>query len=472
MPPVILLSSAFALWAAVLLASVPSLKLGLHLADQVAAPHLFISYALILLAWALGGPVAATVLSSAAGLVLIYLALATRDASYLMQAAFHMAFFVAIVYFLYSVQKTANDRLTAAEKIEGDINLVREEIERETARERSLGVKIDRFLNFQHFVDTLKDAPSPPAIAERIVREAHSVFPKAEDAALYVLDDQRHELERLAASGKADDPAAPFRGTQYDQWVLRRARPIVVEDTATDFRFFGAERASEGGRMRSLCSHPLMTENKVLGVLRVWSSRPDVFSSDDLRLLDVLAGIGAVTLRNKLLFDRMSDLAVHDSLTGLYRGGVFQEKLREEILRAERAGGVFSLVLLDIDYFKRYNDEYGHAAGDLVLKTLASLLGPCLGPRDWSARYGGEEIVVVSPGADGTKADALAEKIRLAVMSHRFALRKMTGTVTASFGVASYPADGRSAEEVFAAADKRLYQAKQSGRNRVCGATS
>lgn len=472
MPPVLLLSSAFVLWAVVLLEYVPVLKLNLHLADQVVAPHLFVSYVLILLAWALGGPLAATVLSAGTGLILVYMAMATKDACYLLQGLFHVFFFVIIVYFLYGVQRRANNRLMAAEKIEGDINLVRSEIDREAARERSLGIKIDRFLNFQHFVDLLKDAPSSSAIAERIVRESHSVFPKAEDVALYVLDENRQELERLAASGKADDPAAPFRGTVYDQWVLRRARPIVVEDTATDFRFFGAERASDGGRMRSLCAQPLMTENKVLGVLRVWSSRPDVFSSDDLRILDVLAGIGGVTLRNRLLFDRMSELAIRDSLTGLYSGRTFSERLRVEIAQASRSGGVFSLIVFDIDHFKRYNDEFGHSAGDLVLKTLASLIGPCLESGDWAARYGGEEFVVISPGSDAAKAMKLAEMIRLAVNAYRFALRKMTGTVTASFGVATFPADGRTAEELFEAADKRLYRAKQSGRNRVCGATS
>lgn len=463
---------AFGAWAALALSGLGPLKLGLHLADQATAPHLFISYALLLLSWPLSGPIGALTVSTGTGLVLLYLALAVRDGSYLLQAFFHIIFFVAVVYFLYGVQRRVNNRLAAIEKIEGEINLTRQEIGREAARERTLGVKIDRFLNFQHFMDLLKEAPNSAVIAERIVRECHSVFPKSEEVVLYYLDEGRRELERAACSAKADDPSAPLRGSVYDRWVLRHARPVLVEDTATDFRFFGAERSSGQGRMRSLCAHPLMTENKVLGVLRIWSSRPLVFSSDDLRLMDVLAGVGAVTLRNRLLYDRMSELAVRDSLTGLYSGRYFHDRLSREMEQAGRAGGTLSLIVFDIDYFKRYNDEYGHAAGDLVLKTIAGLLTPCLGAGDWAARYGGEEFVVVSPGTAAPKALVLAETIRQSVMGHRFALRKMTGLVTASFGVASFPDDAADAESLFAAADRRLYQAKESGRNRVCGATS
>jgi diguanylate cyclase (GGDEF)-like protein len=219
--------------------------------------------------------------------------------------------------------------------------------------------------------------------------------------------------------------------------------------------------------LRSLCASPLVTENKVLGVVRVNSSRAGTFNADDLRLLDVISGLGAVTLRNLLLYAKMEELAIRDSLTGLYVNRYFQERLAEEISRAFLDKTSFSLILLDIDYFKKYNDEYGHSAGDLVLRNISTLISHCVEPSDIVARYGGEEFIVLLPNRKKKEAALFAEKIRSEIEKNRFMLRRAEGRVTASLGVATFPDEGRTKEEIIWAVDKKMYKAKSQGRNQV-----
>jgi diguanylate cyclase (GGDEF)-like protein len=165
----------------------------------------------------------------------------------------------------------------------------------------------------------------------------------------------------------------------------------------------------------------------------------------------------------------MDELAIRDGLTGLYLNRYFQERLNEEIQRAMYGKTEFSLLLLDIDFFKRFNDEYGHAAGDIVLKSTASLIQHALEPGDMVARYGGEEFVALLPGKTGKQALAVAEKIRKQIEKHKITLRRGETHLTASLGISAFPDKGRTKEELLWAADQCLYKAKNSGRNRVVG---
>ena len=122
-----------------------------------------------------------------------------------------------------------------------------------------------------------------------------------------------------------------------------------------------------------------------------------------------------------------------------------------------------------IFFFKRYNDEYGHVVGDIVLKNIAATLLKSITPSDLAARYGGEEYVVLLPGKTKDRALMIAEDIRWQIERNKLSLRRLETRVTASLGVAAFPEDGRTKEEILWAADKCLYQAKNLGRNRVCG---
>ncbi len=167
--------------------------------------------------------------------------------------------------------------------------------------------------------------------------------------------------------------------------------------------------------------------------------------------------------------EMLKDLSVQDGLTGLYNHRAFYAMLADELVRAQRFNRPVSLLMLDIDYFKRVNDLHGHLAGDAVLKGLSERLGRQARSIDRICRYGGEEFTVILPETDLEAAANVAERLRAAVDAQPFDVN--TGApmrITVSIGVAAFPEDAGSEEELIAAADRALYSAKQAGRNRVC----
>lgn len=184
-------------------------------------------------------------------------------------------------------------------------------------------------------------------------------------------------------------------------------------------------------------------------------------------LLAAAIGTTAVVLRAQ----HLRQLSATDRLTGLWNRGAFEDRLREEWSRARRHGRPLSLAILDLDHFKDFNDTHGHAAGDAALRTLAESLRAALRREDVLARWGGEEFVVLLPETQAADAITRIEEVRRS-LERAVPLTTRTGSVlgiTASAGVASWPDDGLEVDELLAAADRRLYAAKQRGRNRVVG---
>jgi diguanylate cyclase (GGDEF)-like protein len=175
----------------------------------------------------------------------------------------------------------------------------------------------------------------------------------------------------------------------------------------------------------------------------------------------------AIAIQNARLHTRVQELAITDGLTGLHNRVYFLNELQAEYRRARLGDTALSVVLTDIDFFKRVNDTHGHATGDEVLVTVARLLRQGVRDRDVVSRYGGEEFFVLLRGAPLHVAELVAERLRAAIEAATF--RPPELKVTASFGVASLGERFGDVDELVQAADAELYRAKQSGRNRVCG---
>lgn len=391
-----------------------------------------------------------------------------KEPALFLQIFFYAVCFIWMVYFLLKVQKKTNDQQIHIEKCYEEIHATEEARNKKAALTEALNKKIDRYLGLQRFSEELKAITEVQDAAQKVVNETSRIFPKADECALYLVDESRQELSLVAAAHAAGKNVKEKGGTLFDHWVLKRSIGVMIEDAQNDFRFPSDGRA-ELKHLRSICVSPLMTENRVLGVVRISAEEPDIFSSDDLRLLDIFSSLGAVTLKNILLYQKMGELAVRDSLTGLYLNRYFQERLAEEIQRSHASDTVFALILLDIDHFKNYNDAYGHSAGDIVLRSIASVISGCLEPIDLAARYGGEEFIMLLPNKGKKEAIAVAERIRSEIEKYRFSIRRAEKSVTASIGVASFPKSGNTKDELIWRVDKNLYEAKNSGRNRVCG---
>jgi len=420
----------------------------------------------ILLAWiAFGiiGGLATTVFSAAA---VIFFDLRMGLYGY---HAFTLPFFVtAFIGFWFLNIKGRLDQgfLLRSEKIDEGMNLLANGLKERNASIDSIEDKLVRYSLLKGVSESLSTVLSLDSISDLIVKESAKTIGKAGRILLFLVDVEKQEL--MLASSKDESRVKMKKGDAFDHLVLRNRRSLIIEDVTKDFRFPAddIDRAEAG--FRSLISQPIINENKVVGILRIDSPRVSAYTQDDLRLLDIISDLGAVAIQNAFLYARTQELAIRDSLTGLVVRRYFMERFHHEIRRALRKKEELSLLMLDIDHFKEYNDKYGHTAGDLVLKHISKTIGDMVDEADVLGRYGGEELVALLCGTSKKEAIAEAERMRKAIAQSPLELRRQKANLTVSVGIATYPEDAVSEEELIRIADNRLYKAKTQGRNKVC----
>lgn len=358
------------------------------------------------------------------------------------------------------------------EEIEKDKNILADGIRSHRGMSDSLKKKIQRFSDLKELTARLSSSLLTEEVAHLIAEQTYQVVGKSDASLLYLVDVERQELSLAASRQKEGTPKIMSKkGDIFDSWVLKQRQPLLIQDATKDFRFDLAVSKSDLREFKSLVCAPLVSQESALGVLRLDNVHPQIYTQDDLRLLDIVASLSAVAMENTLLYRRTEELALKDGLTGAYVHRYFRERLAQEVSRSLRSESPLSCLMLDIDHFKSYNDRYGHSAGDLVLKKVASILNQSISDAgDIVARYGGEEFGMILIGQDKQQAIAFAEGIRKKIEAEPFILRRMETKVSVSIGVSSLPVDAKLCEDLIKKADKRLYRAKQEGRNRVCSA--
>ncbi len=225
---------------------------------------------------------------------------------------------------------------------------------------------------------------------------------------------------------------------------------------------------TQGRNIKSMICVPLLAKGKVLGIVLIEHSIKDAFDNENVRLLEIISQQVSIAIENARLYQQMHDLATLDGLTGAYNRLFFQDKLEEEYKKAQEKGYDLSLILFDIDYFKKFNDTYGHLFGDLVLKTISAHIMKTLRKEDIFARYGGEEFVVLMPHTSLTQAYEKAEELRSSIAQLTITDRIVSASVTMSAGVSTFPESASKPTELIKTADDALYEAKHDGRNLVC----
>jgi diguanylate cyclase (GGDEF)-like protein len=216
---------------------------------------------------------------------------------------------------------------------------------------------------------------------------------------------------------------------------------------------------------------PLKAKDRVNGIIVADNFiTHEPVTKDDLRMLTMLANQAGLAIENSQLYEKALVRMHTDPLTELWNHGYFHYLLQSEAEKAKATKIPLSLILVDIDDFKVYNDALGHQAGDKILKNLALLLKNQSRKMDYVCRYGGEEFSLILPQADKKEAFLIAERLREDIRNYAFAREEVLPTkrLTVSIGVATFPADGATPSELISSADKAMYQAKRKGKNNTC----
>jgi diguanylate cyclase (GGDEF)-like protein len=284
-----------------------------------------------------------------------------------------------------------------------------------------------------------------------------------------LMDARKGMLLLLDESGANLEAAAWFGFESVDQFPTWSAAESWLAPVVTGRQpMLTAEGLPAHLRAKSCVAVPVAYQDRVLGVLAVFDKESrdgvEAFTDEDVPLVVSLANQAATSIENARLYE----LATVDGLTKLYIRRHFEQRLSEELRRAERYGTVLSLMIMDIDHFKKFNDTYGHQTGDEVIKLVAKTIKASVREEDIAARYGGEEMLVLMPETDVEGAHKMAERVREAIQE--VAQPGPNGEslqVTVSVGVATWPLHAEDPDSLLEVADKALYQSKQGGRNRT-----
>ena len=278
----------------------------------------------------------------------------------------------------------------------------------------------------------------------------------------------RDGIRVLRACGVAHhEPEAITReGSPFMRLVARMATPVLVPDLGAEARAGAEDRfpGIEPGPALFVPFGSRATSHGCVAAYRQAGAPP--FGRDEARQLAFLATIVALALDNRRLAKDLQKLAVTDDLTQVYNYRFLKTSLRRELKRAARFRQELSVIMIDVDNLKGYNDVNGHLRGSFLLKELAGLCQEQVRSFDVMAKYGGDEFTMILPQTPRDGAVVVAERVREAVAQHAFALAP-AGRITVSLGVATFPEDGQDPMTLLRSADLALYQAKRKGRNRV-----
>ncbi len=261
----------------------------------------------------------------------------------------------------------------------------------------------------------------------------------------------------------------PLEGT-LSGWIIKNQKELFLPDLRKEVELEGVGDYVVGKERTSLSwmGVPLTAAN-VTGVIALGSYQPNTFDSADMELLSNLAQHIALALDNTIRHAQVEEQARLDSLTGVYNHGYFLKKLAEQAAESSVTNTTLSVIMLDIDFFKQYNDTYGHLVGDRILKLLCTAIKHHIKQSDAVGRWGGEEFAISLPGASGIEAMQVAERISQTMAALRIEDREQRTipVPTVSQGIAVYPIEADEIYRLIDLADRRLYIAKERGRNQV-----
>jgi diguanylate cyclase (GGDEF)-like protein len=252
------------------------------------------------------------------------------------------------------------------------------------------------------------------------------------------------------------------------KYFLKRETPLFIDDLEKEYVLSNyAKKLKKTGL--SLIA-PIINQGRLQGIIGIGEKLyGHSFTQTDYELFHVLINIISISIENALHYEEVKNLSLTDAMTNLHNYRYFSIRLKEELNRARRNKANVSLLIIDIDHFKNYNDTLGHQAGDEALRSLGKVLKLAVRDEDIVSRYGGEEFCIILPGISRSSMEILGERLRQRIEEYQFYKEQVQpiGKLTISLGGATFPDDARNPDELIQRADQALYEAKNMGRNQI-----
>jgi diguanylate cyclase (GGDEF)-like protein len=288
---------------------------------------------------------------------------------------------------------------------------------------------------------------------------------------LLMVDEERNDLYFAIAVGSASEAIKNVRlkvGEGIAGHVAKHGERLIVPDVYTDPRF--SKRIDEMARWetRSIICFPLRSRLRVLGVIQLVNVDMQHFGDQEIFFLQSLCDYAAIAIENARSFEKIQELTITDDCTGLYNARHLYKTLETEVYRSARFGYEFTVVFIDLDYFKQVNDTHGHLIGSRLLAEIGYLIKAQLRLIDFAFRYGGDEFVVLLPQTGKDSALVVAKRLRDSLRISTFCKEEgLNLNVRASMGVATYPHDAKSPHDIIRQADEMMYLVKNTSRDNI-----
>ena len=367
---------------------------------------------------------------------------------------------------------------------------IKQDITERKHTEEALSKRSDQIDTLNRVMRSLSSTLDLSKVLDMILHEIQQVIPY-DSASVWLCKNDR--LEIIAAHGYPDSEA--LIGTSYDlsskdnpnTLVIQTRMPLIEGDVSSTYSTF-SKGAQAKYNNRGWMGVPMIISDRVIGMLAFDKNVPNFYTQEQSQFALAFAAQAAIAIENARLYSdaqkeliekieaegkllelqkELEEQAIRDSLTGLYNRRFLDETLSRELSRAERDKYSVSIVMLDLDHFKNFNDTYGHDVGDMMLKQLGKLLSSQVRAGDIACRFGGEEFVVVMPKASLSVAKQRANDWRMKFESQILIHEGEVLNATLSAGVAVYPLHGTTSDEIIRKADQAMYAAKAAGRNLV-----
>ena len=323
---------------------------------------------------------------------------------------------------------------------------------------------------FHDVAKALTSSLNLDSILQTIMDKVAAYF-KPDTWSLLMVDEPKQELYFAIAVGDAADVLKPVRlriGEGIAGWVAKHGEPLLIPDVQADPRFAGRVDQLTKWHTRSIICMPLCSRQRVLGVIQLVNVEMAAFGDSELLLMRAMADYAAIAIDNARAVERIQELTITDDCTGLYNARHLYKTLDTEVNRSARFGYQFSVLFLDLDYFKRVNDTHGHLVGSRLLGEVGVVIKSYLRMIDCAFRYGGDEFVVLLPQTGKEAATLVAKRLLEIFRSTEFLKSEgLNLNVRVSMGVATYPEDAKNAHDIIHQADEMMYAVKNSTRDSI-----